>query len=447
MTNEDFIKAVRQIVQLELKEMKLLNGHWHLGTVNKVKTKTLLSINIDGSSQTQDVPCNPDVIFNDGDLVYVVYVNGDSKSKFVPYKRFADKNYETMVLANKVLGNLAIGSKEDFTKNAPFNFTVIEGIRGGVEYSELWILINAHYDFEAKRFKRKNINYNSFGLQFQNKGTYPGEENYGDYTNQSIGIWRTSGRNQYSQNDPTRNLVGEEIGAFDGNGKWQEFGIMLGWNNTFMFDSYGGTTVGGAGFEIDGNGTSPYKRVSLGKFNGGSLDSNKKYEEYGYAYNGDLWNSFHGMFGSDQGNRNSSFFGQICPIDFYDTGQFNPYSNQASMDNLRLAWIVKPKNLGHQIENWKDIMSVDMDGNMKLKERTVSATLVANATVNGTDFNFNYPDSTWNKSNTFIAGVIGVQSNGSLKQFGAINATFTDFGAYGYLGEGFQSAKILISKY
>ncbi|MCY9599131.1 hypothetical protein PC41400_08100 [Paenibacillus chitinolyticus] len=447
MTNEDFIKAVRQIVNIELKENNLAIGHWHLGTVMKVKNKTLLSISINGSATSQDVPCNPDVNFIKGDLVYVVYVNGDSKNKFVPYKRFADENYTGNSVANQVLGNLSLNHKEESGLTAPYNFTVIQGTRGGVQYSELWILVNAYYDYKTKRFKRKNVNNYSFGWQFQGMGTYPGEENFGDYSNQGVNLWKANGKSAYGVNDPARDMTNEDIGAVQSDGSWREFGIMLGWNNVFMCDSYGGMTIGGAGFEIDGNGTSPFKRVSLNKFNGGSVDSSKEYEQYGYAYNGNLWNAFHGMHGSDQNNRNSFFWGLVSPIDFYDQGYHNPYSNQASMEEVKFVLRMKPKNVGHQAENWKDIMSMDMEGNMKLKERTVSATLVANATVNGTDFNFNYPDSTWNKSNTFIAGVIGVQSNGSLKQFGAINATFTDFGAYGYLGEGFVSAKILISKY
>lgn len=67
--------------------------------------------------------------------------------------------------------------------------------------------------------------------------------------------------------------------------------------------------------------------------------------------------------------------------------------------------------------------------------------------VNNTDFNMSYPDNTWNKTNTIILAVKGVPANGNLKQVWSFNATFTDYGAFGYLGSSeFVSAKIFITK-
>ncbi|WP_438431985.1 hypothetical protein [Gorillibacterium sp. sgz500922] len=66
--------------------------------------------------------------------------------------------------------------------------------------------------------------------------------------------------------------------------------------------------------------------------------------------------------------------------------------------------------------------------------------------VNVTDFNMVYPDSSWTKENTMILAVKGVLASGDLKQVGGYNATFTDYGFYGYLGGEFISAKIVLTK-
>ena len=46
------------------------------------------------------------------------------------------------------------------------------------------------------------------------------------------------------------------------NGEWRHFGVASGWNNNLMTDSFGGVTIGGAGFEIDGNGVFPFVRLT-----------------------------------------------------------------------------------------------------------------------------------------------------------------------------------------
>lgn len=87
MDQNNFYQVIRDIVQNELKKSNLQTGQWHLGTINQVKTSKLLSVFVDGSTTAQDIPCNPDVTFTAGSKVFVLYVNGDTKNKFVPFKR------------------------------------------------------------------------------------------------------------------------------------------------------------------------------------------------------------------------------------------------------------------------------------------------------------------------------------------------------------------------
>ncbi|MMZ57279.1 hypothetical protein D1872_191990 [compost metagenome] len=85
--NEQFIRYVRDIVYTVLNDEKLSRGEWRVGKVKSVTSPYSLSVYIDGSEVPQTVPCNPDVVFNTGDEVWVHFVNRDSKNKFVPYKR------------------------------------------------------------------------------------------------------------------------------------------------------------------------------------------------------------------------------------------------------------------------------------------------------------------------------------------------------------------------
>lgn len=87
MTNDELINIISTVVQNELKKSNLHNGQWHLGTVDQVKTSKLLSVFVDGSTTAQDIPCNPDITFTVGSRVFVLYVNGDTKNKFIPFKR------------------------------------------------------------------------------------------------------------------------------------------------------------------------------------------------------------------------------------------------------------------------------------------------------------------------------------------------------------------------
>ncbi|MGL6187075.1 MAG: BppU family phage baseplate upper protein [Clostridium chrysemydis] len=329
-----------------------------------------------------------------------------------------------------------------------FNIAVIHETKDKLDYIEFWLLINARYDHVTGRFKRINVNNFSFGWQMQGGGTYPGEEGY-DNINQGMNLWKANGKKAYGINDPAREQTGEDIGAVQSDGKWRTFGIMLGWNNIFMNDSYGGMTIGGAGFEIDGNGMSPFKRVSLGKFTGGSNKPGAKPQDYQYCYNGDTWNTQHGMWNMDENKLDSYFWGMVCPVDWYDMGNtFNPYSNRAKLSEAKYVIRHLPPNVNSHLENWDDIFEIDCTtGTGKIKGKQIATTLVVDAAiVNKTDFNMNYPDGSWNKNNTLILGVKGILDDGSVKQFGNINATYTDYGIFGYLGAGYKSAKIILTK-
>lgn len=84
---EELIALVRNIVNTELHNIGLLNGQWHVGKVASVVNSKMLSIYLDGSTTAQNIPCNPDVTFSAGNYVFVLFINGDSKNPFVPFKR------------------------------------------------------------------------------------------------------------------------------------------------------------------------------------------------------------------------------------------------------------------------------------------------------------------------------------------------------------------------
>lgn len=87
MTEQQFYDVVKKIVYQILIKEKLLQSEWHLGKVESVIDSKTLSVYVDGSTTPQTIPCNPDVTFNVGDEVFVLFVNNDSRNKFVPFKR------------------------------------------------------------------------------------------------------------------------------------------------------------------------------------------------------------------------------------------------------------------------------------------------------------------------------------------------------------------------
>jgi hypothetical protein len=87
MDQENFVELIREIVRVELENLNVLKGDWHLGTVDTVVNTKQLNAFIDGSPTSQLVGCNPNITFSVSDPVWVIFVNGNSKDKFVLSKR------------------------------------------------------------------------------------------------------------------------------------------------------------------------------------------------------------------------------------------------------------------------------------------------------------------------------------------------------------------------
>ena len=86
MDDKKFYEFVREIVKSELSKQNLV-GNWHLGKVSSIVNSKQLKVYVDGGTIEQTIPCNPSVTFAVNDEVWVVYVNGNSKDKFVLSKR------------------------------------------------------------------------------------------------------------------------------------------------------------------------------------------------------------------------------------------------------------------------------------------------------------------------------------------------------------------------
>lgn len=359
---------------------------------------------------------------------------------------------------NKIAQTLGIFDNIN-DEHTPYNFEVIEGIRGGVEYTELWILVNARYDRETQRFKRINVDNYSFGWQLQGGGTYPGEETIGDTTNQGVNLWKANGKLAYAENDPMRDLTGEDIGALQEDGTWREYGIMLGWNNVFMNDSYGGMTIGGSGFEIDGSGANPFRRVSLGKYGGTSEDSSKDFKDYNFLYNGDFWNLQHGFWNSDLKDRRGFYWGMLSPVDYfpeYDKLQ-DFYSTRASLDEeCTLSWVMQPKDTPFQVEKLKKVLNIDTKGNISVERiddnTTDKQTIGADVPVDQDSASLSYPDG-FNKTNTIVnywiltkRVTVDDKEVEKVTKVDTLPNSLTDYGIYVQSGTGNTNVSAVISK-
>jgi len=207
--------------------------------------------------------------------------------------------------------------KEDMDK---FNFAQITKTIDSIEHIEYWIMSNAYYDDSAERFVKMNLHNASFGIQIQASGVYPGEHALGYNDIMGINIWRCPAwlddnddwivymdSTTYDYTDVTdanKHYMGAKRRS---NNEWVEYAITTGWNNNLMTDSFGGVTIGGAGFEVDGNGIFPYTRLtsSVGYINGSK-----------YYMLGLLDNAYHGSTSNwdcDDNKHYSWFCGLISP--------------------------------------------------------------------------------------------------------------------------------------
>lgn len=129
-TDQQLIDAITSIVYTVLNNENLLRGIWRNGTVEGIISKNLLSIRVDGSEDTQNIPCDPDRVYKVGDEVIVVLLNNDPKNKYVLGKkgvgtestpiRDAINNLELNVMYTEDYDsdNDGIVNASDFAKNS-----------------------------------------------------------------------------------------------------------------------------------------------------------------------------------------------------------------------------------------------------------------------------------------------------------------------------------------
>jgi hypothetical protein len=87
MNETQFYKSIEQIVLNVMKDKGMLIGQWHLGEVDSVISPTKLKVFVDADSTSQTVSCNPDITFTTGDHVWVIFINGNPRDKFVISRR------------------------------------------------------------------------------------------------------------------------------------------------------------------------------------------------------------------------------------------------------------------------------------------------------------------------------------------------------------------------
>lgn len=253
-----------------------------------------------------------------------------------------------------------------------FNYAIIHKTEGNLEYTEFWILANAYYDYNVERFIKINPESNSFGIQIQAEGSYPNEAELGYADNTSIGIWRNT-KHSYVYKDTThydytdfdeKNYIGAKQLSDD---TWVEYGISAGWNNNFMLDSFGGMTVGGAGFEIDGNGIFPYTRVtsSVYSINGVS-----------YYLLGLLDNAYHPTFGNDAvwGCDDNSTYSWFVGLKIPETSYLRKNNNGAKFVVMYNDTTADPDN-PHDLDKtqWHVILEADTSNVKGIVNGTLTA--------------------------------------------------------------------------
>lgn len=91
MSQQDtFINVIQDIVSKYLMKLGFFTSEWHLGKVKTAdNTNHIVSVYIDGNAtETPSVPCNPDILFNTDDEVWVHFVNRNPNNAYVTGCRF-----------------------------------------------------------------------------------------------------------------------------------------------------------------------------------------------------------------------------------------------------------------------------------------------------------------------------------------------------------------------
>ena len=270
-----------------------------------------------------------------------------------------------------------------------FNFAVIDKTVDGIRYIEYWILANAEYDSTHERFVKQDITATSFAIQIQAKGTYPGEAELGYINNTGINIWRCPIWKE-NESDPdyvvymdtdyydyTDTLANKYIGAeYDNeswgakNGTWREFGVATGWSNNFMTDSYGGITIGGAGFEIDGNGIFPFTRLTSSKYTDENDDVYYLLGILDNAYHPDQYNDWK----CDSNEYGAWFYGLKYPANNDGTKSSEDakfvimYNDMSSIDPTASGYTIEDMD----VSDWEVILEADSTSIKAMVEGTLT---------------------------------------------------------------------------
>jgi len=288
--------------------------------------------------------------------------------------------YNKETIDNLIINKLGL-SKDAISK---FNTCVIDKTEDGVHYIEYWLLVNASYDYTNQRFVKVDLTAASFGIQLQAKGTYPGEHELGYDDIQGINFWRNPIRDNdhtfydTSLYDYTDTAAHNYIGAKydnsswgDKNGTWREFGLSAGWNNNFMTDSNGGITVGGAGFEVDGNGIFPFIRLSSSRY----YDGTNAYFLTGIIENAyhpsayKVGNTWYGDWDCDSNQFGAYFFGLRIPV-----------NSAGGKDTANAKFVVMYNNMAHASSSAINDMSMQ-DWNLLLEVSNTSIKAMVSGTL------------------------------------------------------------------
>ena len=307
-----------------------------------------------------------DVETNDGTEYKTIPLLGSNKINTNGIVLFLDGNGDNPIVITSIAERFGFNQ----LNAEKFNFAVITKIENNIEYQEFWILSNAYYDYDDKYFHKIDLHNTSFAIQIQGKGSYPGEAELGYYDNSGINIWRNASiENLAGVSDEQKRCLVEKgiIGEYDANNNIKTFSVLCGWNNSFMFDSYGGMTIGGAGFEIDGNGIYPYTRIA------NCLYTDKNENEYGYiALLHNAYNSTRYGWDCDNNRTYSWLMGIHAPID-ENLGGNNLDLSQA---DFRVMYNDTPHNEEniHELDmkKWHTIFKVDLDSTMCMVDGQLS---------------------------------------------------------------------------
>ena len=295
-----------------------------------------------------------DIETNDGDTIEYLKAIGKPSVDEDAVILFIDENPSNSLVIPQ---SLEVYSKLGLNQSEAdkFNYAVISRVEDNITNIELWILANAYYDYSNKKFVKINPKSNSFGIQIQSEGNYPGETELGYLDNTSIGVWRHPKVSAIYKDTTNYDYTDLEEKGWIGckrksDNKWFEFGVSAGWNNNFMMDSYGGMTIGGAGFEIDGNGIYPYIRLTHSIC---TIDDTR------YALVGLIDNAYHTLNECDS-NATYSWF----------TGLMTPVNANNVKDNTETAFVIMYNDTTTDAEhphtinasNWNIVFKVNKNG-------------------------------------------------------------------------------------